>query len=162
MRVTLGHKGRYAHSTPETGELERDELLMSLLGGIPIAEPAPIARFDIELARKVGSQTDIVKIDPVVINKMRAKHTMSLEYDLGLLHHGCLMGRVQQDGPRSLIVLFPDPRKPRRTLMLVLKASRDGVDLLVSTYHVCTGKKLKAALKRGMVLRDDGSWDTKE
>jgi hypothetical protein len=160
MRVTLGHKGRYHFS--ETGEQERDEALMSLIGGIPITEPAPIARLDIRLAQKIGAQTDIVRIGPSVINKMRAKHTMSLEYDLGLLNQGCLTGRVQQDGPRALIVLFRDPRLPLRSLMAVLKASRDGSDLLVSTYHVCTGKKLKAALKRGVIIRDDGSWERNE
>jgi len=159
MRVTLGHKGRYAHSTPETGEMERDEMLMSLLGGIPVAEPTPIARISIEFAELVGAQTDIVKIGPMTISKLQAKHTMALDYDLGLLYHGFLTGRVQQDGPRSLVVLFRDPRKALRTLMVVVKASRDGIDLLISTYHVCTGKKLKAALKRGSVVRDDGSWE---
>lgn len=157
MRVPLGHKGRYHFS--ETGDLERDELLIALLGGIPVLEPAPIARISPELAQLVGAQTDIVKIGPMTINKLQAKHTMVLDYDLGLLHHGFLTGRVQQDGRHSLIVLFRDPRKALRTMMVVIKASRDGVDLVVSTYHVCTGKKLKAALKRGNVIRDDGSWE---
>jgi len=160
MRVTLGHKGRYHFS--ETGEQEHDEVLMSQMGGSPVTDPAPIARLDPKLAAVVGAKTDIVRISPVTIHKMRAKHTMALEYDLGLLHHGFLNGRVQQDSARALIVLFRDPRKPLRTLMAVVKASRDGSDLLISTYHVCTGKKLKAALKRGSVLRDDGSWEPKE
>jgi hypothetical protein len=84
---------------------------------------------------------------------------MSLDYDLGLLHHGFLNGRVQQDTPRTLIFLFRDPRKIARTLRAVVKRSREGNELLISTYHVCTGKRLTTALKKGLVIRDDGTWD---
>jgi hypothetical protein len=38
MRVSLGHKGRYHFS--ETSELERDELLMAILGGIRVTQAA--------------------------------------------------------------------------------------------------------------------------
>jgi|SRR5579863_9953173 len=156
MRVTLGHKARYHFS--ETGELERDEMLIAVLGGIPVKDATPIARLDIEMARKIGVNTDLVKIGPVTISKLSSKHAMALDYDLGLLYHGFLTGRVQQDTSRTLIVLFRDPRKPTRTLKAVVKATRDRSELLISTYHVCTGKQLATALKRGAVVRDDGTW----
>ena len=155
-RPTIGHKGRYHFS--ETAELERDEMLMSVLGGVRVTEAAPIARLDIELARTIGASTDIVKIGPITVSKLRSKHAMVLDYDLGLLYHGFLTGRVQQHGPRHLIVLFRDPRKPARTLKAVVKASRDGNELLIATYHICTGRQLTTAMKRGTVVRDDGTW----
>lgn len=156
MRVNLGHKARYHFS--DTREIERDEILMARLGGIPIKEAALIGCIDLVLARQIGSSTDLVKIGPITISKLASKHTMVLHYDLGLLYHGFLTGRVQQHGARHLIFLFRDPRKPTRTLKAVVKSTRDGSELLVATYHVCTGKQLTTALKRGTVVRDDGTW----
>lgn len=69
MRVTLGHKGRYHFS--ETGDQERDEVLMSLIGGLPVTDPAPIGRIAAVLAARIGSQTEIVKIGPVTISSAR-------------------------------------------------------------------------------------------
>lgn len=45
-----------------------------------------------------------------------------------------------------------------RLMAAVVKAARDGAELIISTYHICTGKKLKAALKKGTIVRDDGTW----
>ena len=155
-RPTIGHKGRYHFS--ETAQLERDEMLMAALGGVQ-GEKAPIARIGMALAQIVKANTDIVQIGPMTVSKLRSKHTMVLDYDLGLLYHGFQTGRVQQHGPRHLIFLFRDPRKPERSLKAVVKASRDGSELLIATYHVCTGKQLTTALRRGEVVRDDGSWE---
>jgi hypothetical protein len=158
--VTLGHKSRYAHSVEEIGELERRERLLALFGGADVREHATVGRIDRELAARIGATTDLVKISPVTVMKVKGKHATVLYSDLELLQHGFMTGRVQHDGPRSLIFLFRDPRKPTRTLKVVIKSAQSGAELLISTYHVCTGKRLVAAMKRGIVVRDGGSWET--
>jgi hypothetical protein len=159
--INLGHKSRYAHSTAETGEMEQRELMLSLFGGVHVSDRAKVGRIETELATKIGAQTDLVMVSPVVVMKVKGKHTTVLYSDLELLQHSFTTGRVQQDGPRSLIFLFRDPRQPKRTLKVVVKAARRGEELLLATYHPCTGKRLAAAMKRGSVVRDDGTWEQK-
>ena len=156
--INLGHKSRYAHSVQETGEMEQRELLLSLFGGVSVTERAHVGRIDFDLAKLIGGRTDGVKVSPVTVMKVKGKHTTVLYSDLELLQHGFSAGRVQRDTPRSLIFLFNDPRQVTRTLMAVVKASRDGAEILLTTYHPCTGKRLIAAMKRGVVIRDPEKW----
>src|SRR5579862_21338 len=101
MRPTIAHKGRYHFS--EVAEVERDEMLMAVLGGVRITDATPIARIDRELAALIGANTETVKIGPMTVIKLKSKHGMVLDYDLGLLYHGFLTGRVQKHGERHLI-----------------------------------------------------------
>ena len=152
MRVILGHKARYHFA--ESAEIEQRELLLSLFGTGARKQSARVGRIDRNLARLVNAQTEIVAVSAVTLMKVKGKHAEILYSDLELLQHGFTTGRVQQDGSRHLLFLFRDPRKPTRTLKAVVKAAHHGQELLLASYHVCTGKRLTAALKKGIVVRD--------
>jgi hypothetical protein len=153
--INLGHKSRYAHSVEETGQLEQREQLAALLGGVAHENFSRVGRIGNELAHLIGVRTDLVLVTTVTALKVKGKHTT--QHDLGLLPHGFARGRVQQDRPRHLTFLFRDPRDAMRTLKAVVKATRHN-EVLLSTYHVCTGGQLRRALKKGVVIRDDGTW----
>jgi hypothetical protein len=155
--INLGHKSRFAHAVQETGELEQREQLLSLLGGLPVKN-ASVGRIGTELAKLIGAGTDLVTVTAVTALKIKGKHTT--QHDLELLSQGFASGRVQQDRPRHLTFLYRDPRDPARTLKAVIKATRQN-EMLLSTLHLCTGGQLRRALKKGVVIRDDGTWKPK-
>ena len=154
MRITLGPKSRNHFALPDTAELEHRELLLSLFGGLDPNKAARVGRIAHDLALKIGAQTDLVQVSALTVMKVKGKHAEILYSDLNLLQHGFTTGRVQQDGPRHLLFLFRDPRQPQRTLKAVVKSAHRGAELILSSYHVCTGKRLTASLKKGSLLRD--------
>jgi hypothetical protein len=155
MRPNLGPKARYHYS--ESAELEHRELLLSLFGEASPRQAARVGRLAHDLARCINAQTEIVVVSAITIMKVKGKHAEILYSDLDLLQHGFNTGRVQKDGARHLIFLFRDPRhtgdKPR-TLKAIVKSAHRGAELILSSYHMCTGKRLTAALKKGDLIRD--------
>lgn len=156
MRVNLGHKARYHFS--EAAEIERSELLLSLFGGLPENDAAHVGNISLELMTRIGAHTDKVVISRATMMKTKGKHTEILYSDLELLPHGFATGRVQLDNRGHLVFIFRDPRDVLRTLKAVVKPTRVGSELFLTTYHVCTRRQLRTSLKRGTVLRDDGTW----
>ena len=152
MRFTLGHKAHYPFS--DAAELEQNEALLSLFGARHQKEAARVGRISSSLMTKIKAQTTIVKVLAITVMKVKGKHTQILYSDLELLQHGFNNGRVQQDTPRSLIFLFRDPRNSARSLKAVVKSTRKGDEVLLSTLHPCTGKCLLRAMKKGEVVRD--------
>jgi hypothetical protein len=156
MRVTLGHKARYHFS--ETADMERSEYLLSLFGGLPGNDAAHVGNIPPELADHIASHTVKVVVSRSTMMKTKGKHTEILYSDLELIPHGFATGRVQLDSRGHLIFLFRDPRNGSRTLKVVVKPTPTREELFLTTYHVCTRRQLRTTLKRGNILRDDGTW----
>src|SRR5580704_15677042 len=152
MRIHLGHKARYHFS--ETAELEHREILMSLFGQVRPDVTARVGRISHDLATVIGAQTDLGRVRPVTVMKVKGKHAEILYSDLDLLQTGFNAGRVQRDHPLRLTFLFRDPRNPQRTLKAVIKTNRARDELWLVTYFPCTGKRLVAALKKGNMIRE--------
>jgi hypothetical protein len=156
LPIQLGHKARYHFS--ESAEIERRELLLSMFGGLTGPKAVCVGSISFELSNKIRAHTVAVFITPITMMKVKGKHGDILCGDLELLQHVFNVGRVYQDGARHLIFLFRDPRKHSRTLKAVVKSSKRGEELILSSYHLCTGRRLKAALKKTPVLRHGGPW----
>jgi hypothetical protein len=132
MRVNLGHKARYHFS--DSSALEETENRLSLYLGAPGCSATVVGRLPPELARLIGGFSREVIVSRVTIMKIRAKHREITFPDIELLNYAFNNARVQRDGPRHLVLLFSSPVDDRKCYKAVVKATRDGAHLILSTY----------------------------
>ena len=150
MRITLRPKGRHHFSEPE--KIEQEEMLLAVFGGL--GQVARVGQISTNLAHLIGALTTVVHVSRETMQKIKGKHSEITFGDISALAHGFQTGRVHQHGQRHLAIYYPDPYTVDRTIKAVIKATRDGRELLLVTHHQFEPKRLRAAIKRGVLVRD--------
>jgi len=123
-----------------------------LTGALP--GPVRVCRIDRTAAVAIGAKTQDVWLSKEDAEKIKAKHGLDLRH----LHLVPIAARygwagVEPHRPRHLIIVYEDREVFGRFFKLVIKATGNGREMYIETFHRSHLGQLRSLIRRSKVIR---------
>jgi len=112
----------------------------------------PVAILERALGQRIGATAQVVRLSQDTLLKQRREHPEIEAAEYALVQAALDRGTVIQDGVTSLVFV----RQGRTLWHAVVKATRSGRALFLTSFRRTTRADLRRAMKRGTVVRDGG------